>query len=134
MTYQRRRSKEEVKIWKAVPTQDNRGATFWNVPVDADDTPLAVPITLRVAIIGDRSSIASLPGQQVIQQYLMLVDADVDCSEFSRVLWRGDYYDVAAPPQLHPGSSRSVQHQTVSLRRRPKQSKGFGPSTYPGSV
>lgn len=128
-TYQRRHG-QEVKIWDDVVQYDNRGGRFVCVPVDENDVPTGTPQVVKAVLIPDRSTIADLAGQQEVDVYQMLIDPDVNAGSWARAEWRGVYWDVSAPAQLHYGSGSHVRHQTVEIRRRPSKGSGYGPSTY----
>jgi len=81
---------------------------------------------VRAAFIPQRSSRAEVPGQQEVDVVRMLVGADVpDVGLWAIVQWRGDLWDVAAPPAYHHGT-RGTRHISVDLRRRPPAPPGGG--------
>src|SRR5699024_12459267 len=66
-----------------------------------------------------RSSRAEAPGQVEVNVYHMIVRADIpDVTLWSYVKWRGEMWDVSAPPEYHHGT-RHVRHWTVEIRKRP---------------
>lgn len=112
MSYQRKRSGVDVKIWRTQLTEDRRGnQTIAPFPDD--------PLLERVAVIPDRSSRAEVPGQQSISVYKILVDPDIDVSLWARVEWADELWDVIAPPEYHHGTKRHTRHWTIGIRRRP---------------
>lgn len=100
-------------MWRTETTLDRRGNTTQRA------TEVG-PIDVRAAFIPQRSARAEVPGQQEIEVTRMLVDPDLpDVTLWSRVEWRGDMWDVVAPPVYHHGSHRTVRHWSIDLRKRP---------------
>lgn len=111
MSIQRRRG-EYAKVWKTAERVDRRGNRV-QVAVESD------PHIVRAAFIPQRSARAEVPGQMDIDVVSMLVDADLeDVDLWSRVEWRGRFWDVVSPPAYHRGTGRT-RHWTITLRGRP---------------
>lgn len=118
---QRRRG-EWVEFWHEVTSTDRRG----NRQQVTDDPTTPPDIRVRAALIPDRSSRAEVPGQLEVEMLTCIVQADLaNVGVYSRARARGRWYDIAAPPLLHPGS-RHTRHWTVSLRYRPAVGAGPG--------
>lgn len=111
MSIQRRRG-QKVTIWPETVTTDSRGNQ--TIAPDPDN-----PITTTAAFIPQRGSKAEVPGQVEIEVYTMILRNNVEgLGLWSRVLWQGAQWDIAAPPSYHFGS-RHVRHASVDIRRRP---------------
>lgn len=103
---------QPANIWKTTLVIDNRG----------NSTKAATsvgPHPVTAAFIPQRSARAEVPGQQIIEVVKMIVAADlVDVELWSRVEWKGAFWDVVSPPQYHHGT-RHVRHWSIDIRRRP---------------
>ncbi|MFI5840550.1 phage head-tail adapter protein [Catenuloplanes sp. NPDC051500] len=111
-SHQRRRG-VTVKVWPTTATTNRRGDEVLTVDMDAP------PITVRAAMIPQRSSKAEVPGQQQINVIKMIVPANLPGVDlWSRVEWNGQLWDVAAPPSYHHGT-RQTRHWSLDLRERP---------------
>lgn len=112
-TYQRRRGRE-ITFWRTVRTTDSRG----NIVYVADPS---TKVTVRGAVIPQRSSRAEVAGQVEIDVTRVIVDADIpDVTLWTRAELDGEEYDIVAPPALHYGT-RKVRHWTIDLRQRPSE-------------
>ena len=75
-------------------------------------------ITVRGAVVPDRSSRAEVPGQMEINVVRIITEADLpDVSIWSRVEMMGSWWDPVTPPEVHFGTSRT-RHWFVLLRQR----------------
>lgn len=111
MSVQRRRG-QTARVWKTKRVTDNRGNSV--VVADADG-----PHEVRAAFIPERSARAEVPGQAEINVNRMIVDADLEgVNLWSRVEWRGEVWDVVAPPAYHHGTRRT-RHWSILIRKRP---------------
>jgi hypothetical protein len=109
---QRRRG-QPAKVWPATKVTDSRANTV--VAVDLTATPIEV----TAVFIPQRSARAEVAGQQQINVVTMIVSPDLpDVNLWSRVLWRGRYWDVVSPPAYHHGT-RHTRHWSMDLRERP---------------
>ena len=118
MSWHRKRGKRFARIWPRVLRTDSRGNEMWAPDLSAD------PIVVRYSGQWDRSSIAELPGQQLIQVRQIQIDYNdktkavnaysaVELSDLPGVRW-----DITSPPALRWGT-RSSRHLTVEIQRRP---------------
>lgn len=113
MTVQRRRG-QVVKVWKTETLTDRRGNT-----VQASEGVDSPPVLVRAAFIPQRSSRAEVPGQQSINIYRMIIDADLEgVGLWSRIEWRGAIWDPITPPEYHQGT-RQTRHWSIDIRERP---------------
>lgn len=111
MSRQRLRG-EPALIYRVVTTTDARGNEVVG-PVAAN------PHNVRISQVPDRSARAEVPGQVQIDVITVRCPPDLEgVNIWSRVQWRGRWYDVVAPPADHLGT-RHVKHWTLILRRRP---------------
>lgn len=112
MTYQRRRG-ETITVWLSAQTTDNRGNK-----VNAVDETIP-PFTVRAWVIPQRSSKAEVPGQQIIEVVRLGIGLEAkDIDLWGQVEYRGERWDIAAPPAFHNGS-RHVRHYSIDIRKRP---------------
>lgn len=110
-SYQRKHGMEAL-VWKTKRVVDNRGN---EVLVPDSDGPHRV----KAVFIPQRSARAEVPGQAQINVTRMIVEADLtDVNLWSRVEWRGIFWDVVTPPAYHHGS-RHTRHWSIDLRERP---------------
>jgi hypothetical protein len=99
-------------VWKSSYHTDNRGNEI--LVADADG-----PYQVRCAMIPQRSSKAEVPGQQQINIYRMIVDANLeDVTLWSRIEVFGTQWDVVTPPAYHHGD-RKTRHWSIDIRERP---------------
>jgi hypothetical protein len=111
-SFQRRRG-QPATVWPTTTVTDGCG----NRLVAVDMT--APPIEVTAVFIPQRSARAEVPGQQQIDVVTMIVAPDLpDVNLWSRVLWRGRYWDVVSPPAFHYGT-RHTRHWSMDLRERP---------------
>lgn len=112
---QRRRG-EVAEFYAVVEVVDKRGDRV----VVAEDVPRYVE---RVACYPERSSRAEVPGQQQINAVVLIVKSDlVGVNVFSRVFFRGVWWDVVQPPAKRNGYR--VRHWSVLIRERPDSDGG----------
>lgn len=128
MTRQRNRAKK-VKIWSQVFMPDNRGMGSYHTPTDDNGVPTGTPIEVKATFSVERTSQASLAGQQEVALYFMNVGIDVDVSTWGMVEWRGRYWDIDNVPEYREGS-RKVAHQRVEIRLRPLMNREISEPQY----
>ena len=111
MSVQRRRG-QRVVLYRTKVITDGRG----NDVVTVDKTN---PHITTAAAIPQRSSRAEVPGQQQIDIVRLIVKDDLDeVTLWSMVEYRGQEWDVVAPPTYHHGT-RATRHWSIDIRRRP---------------
>lgn len=77
------------------------------------------PIQTTAAAVPQRSSRAEVAGQQEIDVVRLMVSAEIEnIGLWSVIVFRGDEWDVAAPPAYHHGTRRT-RHYSIDIRRRP---------------
>lgn len=115
MSLQRTRG-QVIQYWKSVVKTNLRG--------DEVTVPLDGPYTAKAWVTSGRSAKAEVPGQLEIGVIRMGVDTTLDPADpdpridlWSRVRFRGDDYDLVAPPAERYGS-RHTHHYTIDLRKR----------------
>lgn len=113
MSLQRRgRHRQPAKVYPTKVTTDSRGNKH-HAP-DMDN-----PIDVTAAFIPQRSARAEVTGQQQIQVTRMILSSEVPGMDlWSRVEWRGEFWDCVTPPQYHHGT-RHTRHWSIDLRERP---------------
>jgi hypothetical protein len=110
-TSQRKRGQPAV-VYGTHTITDNRGN-------DVKVANMADPIPIKAWLVPQRSARAEVPGQVQIDIMRIGVDADLPGVDlWSRVYWRGSYWDIVSPPAYHHGT-RHTRHQTIDLRKRP---------------
>lgn len=108
---QRRRGRE-VTFWGTKFTIDSRGN---RVKVADPDSK----VTVRAAVIPQRSQRAEVVGQVAIDVTRVIVDYDIPgVTLWSRAELDGQQWDLATPPQIHWGQRRT-RHWTIDLKLRP---------------
>lgn len=114
MSVQRRgRNAQPARVFQTKEIRDTRGNT--QVVVDLQNW-----IDVTAAFIPQRSSRGEVPGQIETNVVRMILEHDLPgVNLWSRVLWRGQWWDVEAPPVYHHGT-RHVRHWSMDIRQRPK--------------
>lgn len=110
MASMQRRRGEDITLYRPTEQTDRRG--------NRTLIPNGESVTVRCAESFDRSNRAEVPGQQKVEQISVILPQDVDAQLWTVALFRGEYWDVSAPPARRRGS-RHVRHQTALLRIRP---------------
>ena len=112
MSSTQRRRGQVAEVYQTKVVTDRRG----NEVTVVDDLSKTV---IKAAFIPDRSARAELPGQQQIDVYRMILSHEVPGQElWSRVYWRGVWWDIVTPPGYHHGT-KHVRHNSLSIRQRP---------------
>lgn len=93
--------------------------TVVNARGQAVKRPSETPVEVRITSSTQRSGDAELPGQVSIK-LLRCIARDVPAGSWARVVYRGEEYDIAAPPRHTPGASRNTQHWEFTIRSRNK--------------
>lgn len=107
---QRRRG-EVAEIHLVTKRTDARGNVV--------ESPTGEFVSVRGAFTPDRSARAEVPGQQQVNIFRMVTSSDLSgVSLWSRVKWRGFWWDVVAPAAWHIGD-RHTRHWSLILRQRP---------------
>jgi hypothetical protein len=79
--------------------------------------PSATPVSVRVSMSRDRNSTAELPGQ-VDVKVIRCVARTAPIGSWSRVVYNGEEWDVAAPPHFSEGVTKRTRNVTFALRSR----------------
>jgi hypothetical protein len=74
-------------------------------------------IELSVTSSEDRSSDAELPGQ-VSNKVVRILARQVPVGSWSRVIFRGEEWDLALPPTFTQGATGRLKHVEFSIRSR----------------
>jgi len=112
MTAQRKgRNAQSAIVYKTTSVVDDRGNE--QVQVDMDNG-----VEVMAAFTAASTRDIAVAGQATHEQYTMIVRPDIpDVGMWSVVEWRGEFWDVVAPPEYHHGT-RHVRHWSVKIRRR----------------
>lgn len=79
--------------------------------------PAATPVPVRVSMSKDRNSTAELPGQ-VDVKVIRCVARTAPIGSWTRVVYDGEEWDLAAPPHFSEGVSKRTRNVTFTLRSR----------------
>lgn len=103
--------RETMLIYPEVTTTNARG--------DSVRIPAEVPVEIRVTTSSQRQGDAELPGQVSIKA-MRCITRDAPVGSWARIVFRGEEWDLAAPPRFTPGVSRNTQHVEFVIRSRNK--------------
>jgi hypothetical protein len=81
--------------------------------------PSGVGIELRVTSSEDRSSDAELPGQ-VHNKVMRILARQVPAGTYSRIIFRGEEWDMASPPTMTRGTTKRLRHMEFTIKSRNK--------------
>lgn len=109
--------KETMLIYPEVLTHNARGD---EVRVPADE-----PVEIRVTTSAQRQGDAEIPGQVSIKA-MRCIARDAPVGSWARIVFRGEEWDLAAPPRFTPGLSRATRHVEFVIRSRNRLEDGFG--------
>lgn len=100
-----------MEIYPTVTMEDSRG----NKHKRHGD----VPVKIRVSASEDRGSDAELAGQVAVKVYRILTrSVPGEFDSYSRIFFRGEEWDIAAPPIVTEGPSRLTRHVEFNIRSR----------------
>jgi len=119
------RGAEEVHFYPEVTVINKRGT-----PIRTSST---LPITERLTVTADRQALSELNGQ-VESKVVRLVGRlkKHNIGPWSKVIFRGEEWDISSPPHLSTGASRAIEHHQIILRSR--NSLGAERTEDPGRV
>ena len=100
-----------LDIYPEVETTNRRG--------DKMKIPSETPVKVRVSMSKDRNSTAELPGQ-VDVKIIRCVTRTAPVGTWSRIVYGGEDWDLAAPPHFSDGVSRATRNVTFTIRSRNK--------------
>lgn len=103
------RGREQMLIYPITRAEDSRG--------NMHETPSKVPVKIRVTVTEGRGSDAELPGQ-VTSAVLRCTSRRAPVASWARIVFRGEEWDVAAPPVFSPGASSATKHVEFDIRSR----------------
>lgn len=109
------KAREEMFVYPEIETTDDYG----NIVILPADEPVRIMATAQA----DQSSVAELAGQITVE-VLKCTTRDAPLGTWSRVKYRGRFYDVAAPPRFSPGATPASRHVSFSIRSRPGSEVG----------
>lgn len=101
--------KELMQIYPEVKYTNRRGETVY--------APSDTPITIRVSATYDRPSDAELPGQVHVDLYKIFA-RQVPFGTWARIVFRGEEWDLAKPPTMTHGLSKTTKHVEFTIRSR----------------
>lgn len=79
--------------------------------------PTKDPVSFRVTASEDRGSDAELPGQ-ISSEVLRIIARDAPAGSWSRIYFRNEDWDIAAPPIFSRGLTSAGNHVQFSIRSR----------------
>lgn len=110
------RGNEEITVIPSVLTEDS------------DGNPVRVPgrdsYTRRATVAEERQSDAELPGQVSNKVVRIVVRDAPGLDSYAEIWFRGERWDLAAPPHFSNGVSRAVRHIEFTLRSRNQMGGG----------
>lgn len=122
MASRQRRRGQPVKFWARKLEVDRRGNEILRADVSRPPDYVTT-----AASFPQRSARAEVPGQQQIDIVRLIVTKlPEDAGIWAICEWRGDYWDVVAPPAYRQGT-RHTEHWSVDIRRRPDKPDGAVP-------
>jgi hypothetical protein len=94
--------------------------TVKKVDVDGNEVsmPAETPYQRRVTVAEDRQADAELSGQVSNKVVRLTVRGLPQVDSWSGFEFRGELWDLAAPPHWSNGVSRAVRHVEITLRSR----------------
>lgn len=103
--------RETILVYPEVLTVNARG--------DEIRIPSDVPVEVKVTTSAQRQGDAEIPGQVSIKT-VRCICRDAPVGSWARIVYRGEEWDLAAPPRFTPGLSRATQHVEFIIRSRNK--------------
>lgn len=105
------KGRELVLVYPEVWVTNNRG--------DPVRTPSETPVEVWVTASAQRQGDAEIPGQVSIKS-VRCITRSAPVGSWSRIVYQGEEWDLAAPPRFTKGLSRSTEHVEFILRSRNK--------------
>lgn len=106
------RGQEKALFFPSQEIVNRRGEVSFIFPAEG--------IERYVTVSGDEQSIAELAGNVSHLSVKLLCRAVPGATDQMRVKFRGETYDLAAPPHFSTGASKSMRHMSCLLRSRNK--------------
>lgn len=103
------RGRETLTVYLEETATDSLGNTI--------KRPSGDGVELRVTASEDRSSDAELPGQ-VSNKVLRIMARQVPAGSWSRVIFRGEEWDLGLPPTFTEGATRRLRHIEFTIKSR----------------
>jgi hypothetical protein len=103
--------RETILVYPEVLTVNSRG--------DEIRVPSDVPVEVKVTTSAQRQGDAEVPGQVSIKT-VRCITRDAPVGSWARIVYRGEEWDLAAPPRFTPGLSKATRHVEFILRSRNK--------------
>jgi len=103
--------REIILVYPEVLTVNSRG--------DEIRVPSDVPVEVKVTTSAQRQGDAEVPGQVSIKT-VRCITRDAPVGSWARIVYRGEEWDLAAPPRFTPGLSKATRHVEFILRSRNK--------------
>lgn len=94
-----------------------------NARGDQVRVPAAEPVEIRVTTSAQRQGDAEIPGQVSIKT-MRCITRDAPVGSWARIVFRGEDWDLAAPPRFTPGVSRNTRHVEFVIRSRNRLVEG----------
>jgi hypothetical protein len=104
------KGEETITIYPEVLETNRRGETY-RVPAETG-------VTVRCTVAEERQSSAELAGQVDVKVVRILCRTVQGTGSQTRVVFRGEEWDLAEPPHFSSGVSRRMKHMELLLRSR----------------
>lgn len=101
--------RETMLVYPEVVTINARG--------DEVRVPAIEPVEIRVTTSAQRQGDAEIPGQVSIKT-MRCIAREAPVGSWARIVFRGEEWDLAAPPRFTPGVSRNTKHVEFVIRSR----------------
>lgn len=103
--------RETILVYPEVLTVNARG--------DEIRIPSDVAVEVKVTTSAQRQGDAEIPGQVSIKT-VRCITRDAPVGSWARIVYRGEEWDLAAPPRFTPGLTKATQHVEFIIRSRNK--------------
>lgn len=110
------RGGELMHVYPHVEHTDSRGNKVM--------LPAHEPITIRVTASEDRGSDAEIAGQ-ISSEVLRILTRSVPGNSWSRIMFRGEAWDIVAPPIRTHGLTPYMRHVEFNIRSRNSRHDGI---------
>jgi hypothetical protein len=112
------RGREQMFIYPEVTVTNARGERV--------RIPATTPVEIWVTSSTQRQGDAEIAGQVSIKS-MRCITRSAPVGSWARIVFRGEEWDLAAPPRFTTGVSRATQHVEFIIRSRNRLDEPYGP-------